>query len=97
MPEDFEVGRTSRGFAIVTFQDTHSVQCSIQESSAAGDGHIWLGCNEANPRHCVKGVGWQKLELPENTVCDTRMHLSRAQAAKLIELLQKFVDTGRIA
>ena len=85
---------TSRGFKYMGFDDDYGVGCTLQESSAATHGHIWLGPDEANPRYLIPNVGWKNVELPPDTVCDTRMHLNREQAEALIKELQYFVETG---
>lgn len=88
---------TQRGFSLYEFFDSNGVKCSIQKSSVATYDAIWIGCNEANPRALnYGGDGWQPVELPPVTVCDTRMHLTIEQAEELIPILQQFVTTGEI-
>lgn len=89
-----KVGTTARGFELVEFTDFYDVKCSLQQSSLATEDAIWLGCDEANPRVLVPGEGWTKIDLPENTVCDTRMHLNREQVERLVESLSLWLDTG---
>lgn len=86
---------TIRGFALKTFLDNKNVECSLQKSSNI-DECIWLGCNEPAPRYLIPNVGWKDVELPPETVSNTRMELSRQQVADLLPYLQKFVDTGEI-
>jgi len=88
--------RTSRGFAKTTFADQHGVECSLQKSSVATEDCIWLGCNDANPRVLIQGAGWVPWPMPKEYVADTRMHLTREQAAFLAERLQRFADTGEL-
>lgn len=93
--------RTPRGFDVVTFKDRNNVECSIQISSVATEECIWFGCDDADPKIFVPFTDkpWRKLEKPpeaEEWIFNTRMHLNREQVAKLIPLLQKFVDTGSI-
>ena len=98
---------TSRGFAIGKFADLYGAECSIQKSSLANDDAIWLGVDNANPQllaseaeaHGIvtaKTTGWIPYPISEDVLLTTRMHLSRDQAAELIPILQKFVDTGDI-
>jgi hypothetical protein len=88
--------KTVRGFDILNFKDRNGVQCSLQKSSIATEDCIWLGCDVADPRACVPGKGWQKVEVPEGTIFNDRMHLTQKMAAALIPVLQKFVDTGEL-
>lgn len=90
------MGFTGRGFAIGNFTDRNHVPCSIQRSSLMDEPLIWLGCNEANPKECIKGRGWVPVKMPEEYLVNTRMHLNQKQAAELITVLQRFVDTGKI-
>ena len=100
-PADIEMKKTGRGFAVGEFTDRYGVKCSIQQSSLATENAIWLGCDEANPREmCSKAknpiaaTGWQPVEMPEDYVADTRMHLTEEMVIALIEKLQNWVDTG---
>lgn len=90
-----DLSETNRGFLIGEFLDAYGAKCSIQESSVVP--HIWLGPSDPDPKICVgNGTGWQPYQLPENVHCTTRMHLNQRQAAALIQLLQRFVDTGSL-
>lgn len=92
-----EIGKTARGFTIGEFKDANGVECSLQQSSVATDDFIWLGCNEPNPRILPgDGTGWHPYPIPENVLCDTRMHLSRDQVEELLPHLQRFVETGEL-
>lgn len=84
---------TDRGFARIEFTDRYGVACSLQQSSLATEDAIWLGCNEPNPRRLVPGQGWQPVSLPEGTLCDTRMHLTRDHVAQLVTVLQQWLDS----
>lgn len=88
--------RTKRGFARVEFDDFYGVGCSLQKSSLATEDAIWFGCNDADPKHLVPGQGWQPIALPEEAICNTRMHLTRDQVAALLPLLQHFAETGEL-
>jgi hypothetical protein len=72
---------TGRGFLRAEFSDLSGAACSIQESSLATEGAIWLGCNKGEHHHLTGD-------------CLCRMHVSRELAASLIPLLQHFVNTG---
>lgn len=86
---------TPRGFKSGEFKDYYDIECSIQESSLASPGAIWLGVNESDPKVMNKdGMGWQSVELPEGTLCNTRMHLTQEQVKALLPLLEYFVETS---
>ncbi len=91
-----EIAKTQRGFALIEFKDFYDVECSLQKSSLATEDAIWFGCNDANPRQCVQGVGWQAIPMPSSYVADTRMHLTREQVAELLPYLTRFVETGEL-
>lgn len=76
--------RTDRGFAVEEFKDSYGRQCSIQESSAAIEPYIWLGCDEllTDPATGEKSA--------------VRMHLTKGMAARLISQLTTFVETGHL-
>ena len=92
--------RTNRGFAYGEFTDKNGVECSIQKSSLATDDCIWLGANKIEMKEFNRG--W--IDRPEFDVhtmehhfsANTRMHLNRKQVAKLLPLLQHFVETGEL-
>lgn len=84
-----------RGLIKLVFEDTYEIPCSIQESSAADDSRIWLGTQPQTMTVFEDSLGkYVKMTIPKNFQIDTRMHLNQAQAAELITVLQKFVDTG---
>lgn len=74
--------RTERGFSQGGFIDRYGRVCSIQDSSLATEGAIWLGCNEG---------------LHHQGKCMARMHLTREMVKELLPLLHRFVETGSIA
>jgi len=86
---------TERGFSRGEFIDRYGVKCSIQESSLATEHCIWLGCNDAEPKVCTE-EGWKLVELPPDTVCHTRMHLTQDMVKQLLPLLEKFAKTGEL-
>lgn len=91
-----EVKHTPRGFAVAEFKDHYGVKCSVQKSSLATENAIWIGCDEADPRVLVQGQGWKPYAVPEDVLLNTRMHLTQAEVAKLLPVLQRFVDTGEV-
>ena len=93
---DLKKSSTIRGFSLGEFTDRYGVKCSIQKSSIATEDCIWLGCDDANPRHLVPGKGWQPVKMPKEYVADTRMHLTQDDVKHLLPLLQYFVDTGEL-
>lgn len=60
------------------------------------EGMIWLGCNKADPRYCVKGQGWLPLAGWDESsmVANTRMHLTQSQVRDLLPALQYFAEHG---
>lgn len=99
--------RTNRGFSRGTFVDDGGMECSIQESSSGV--RIWLGCNDIGLKTFVPyGEGWKDRSEDDiraaikshfgvevtDILANTRMHLNKQQAKKLIPLLQNFVKTG---
>jgi hypothetical protein len=98
MERKLKVKPTPRGFMRGEFKDHNRAGCSIQESSEIGDGYLWLGVNDPNPKIFPgDSTGWHPYPLPENVHCTTRMHLDRKTVKKLLPLLQKFVKTGRLS
>lgn len=99
--------KTHRGFALGKFDDLYGAKCSIQKSSLAADDAIWLGIDSPEPKimasqaakHGVATAvltGWVPYPIPDGVLLTTRMHLDRQQVAKLLPLLQHFVDTGEL-
>ena len=63
--------------------------------------HGWFGVTNPDPKILASqvmadGKGWVKYPLPEAVNINTRMHLNQELVARLIPVLQKFVDTGDI-
>ena len=92
---------TSRGFALLEFEDLSGEKCNIQKSSLVIDDAIWFGVADANPKILASstpqgGTGWVKLDIHEDVLLNTRMHLSRKQVKALLPILQEFVKTGEI-
>lgn len=72
---------TPRGFSRADFIDLYGKECSIQKSSLATQDAIWLGCDTG---------------LHVDGQCMARMHLTQDMVAKLLPLLQHFVETGEL-
>ena len=88
---------TCRGFEIIKFTDSYGVECSLQESSSAEESKIWLGCDDANPKMLnPNGVGWVPVEMPEDYIANTRMHLTEKQVKSLLPHLIKFAFLGKL-
>ena len=45
-----KVGKTIRGFEVITFEDTYKVSCSLQESSCVSP-RVWLGTDASDRMH----------------------------------------------
>jgi hypothetical protein len=108
MSDELVVVQTSRDFDRIDFIDRYGAECSVQKSSLAFEDCIWLGVNDASPKilasqaaaHGVattETTGWVPYPLPEAVLCRTLMHLTQEMVAKLIPVLQHFVDTGEIS
>ena len=101
--------KTERGFAIGEFMDRYGAKCSIQKSSLATEDAIWFGVDDPNPLIMAfdanrlglptngETSGWVKYDVPKEVLINTRMHLTRKQVAKLLPVLQKFIETGEIS
>lgn len=98
---------TARGFPVIEFTDRYGADCNIQESSLAEEAAIWLGVKDAQPQimavdAAAAGVvtdatcGWVPYPIPKEVLLTTRMHLTQAQVAELMPVLQHFVDTGEL-
>lgn len=101
-----KVKKTNRGFGIVSFKDQHGTECSIQKSSLATADCIWLGADKIGLKEFVafrQPDAWvDRTEFDEHTmthhfVANNRIHLTRRQVAKLLPILQNFVDTGELS
>jgi hypothetical protein len=99
---------TDRGFALIRFVDLYGQPCSLQESSLATKEAIWLGVDDARPKvlhgdakrlgiDTQASFGWVDYPLPPEVECITRMHLTRAQVAQLLPVLERFVRTGEVS
>jgi len=102
-----ELTHTDRGFGRIDFTDRYGAKCSIQESSLATESAIWLGVNDAEPKVLASqaarfGVstnettGWVPYPIPDDVLLTTRMHLSRETAQQLVEVLQRWLETGSL-
>ena len=89
-----KIKKTKRGFAIGEFADRDKTKCSVQKSSLATDDCIWLGVDNANPVVMNKKGKFEKVKLPKDTICTTRMHLTRKQVKELLPVLELFVECG---
>lgn len=92
--------KTKRGFDIINFKDSYKTKCSIQQSSVGT--HIWLGSSDliVNVGYPWREVSKEELKTKFNAkeiLGNNRIHLNQKQVAKLIPILQKFVDTGEIS
>lgn len=88
--------RNDRGFVIAEFTDRSDVACNMQESSLATEAAIWFGCRDPDPKHMVPGQGWLPVQLPANTLCNSRMHLTQDMVRQLLPALQYFADHGSL-
>ena len=88
--------KTSRGFDISKFVDRYGNECSLQKSSLATEDCIWLGVDDPKPQRLIPGQGWTSVEFPEDTLFNSRMHLTRDQVKALLPYLRKFVKTGEL-
>ena len=84
---------TTRGFKLIEFVDYYDIDCSLQKSSLINENAIWFGCDDANPKYFSKN-GWKDVEMPDEYIANTRMHLTVEQVKKLLPHLIKFVETG---
>lgn len=106
MKTEVAVSKTERGFSIVTFQDDHGKQCSLQKSSAAEGNKIWFGCDEIGLKRFTSrsegGEGWQDVPLEQDShgamyIANTRMHLTQESVLMLLPYLQRFAETGELS
>lgn len=104
---ELKFGTTARGFRIIEFTDRYDYECSLQASSLATEDAIWFGIDDPKPQIMAvhaKGLGiktnhvsgWIPYPIPDEVNLATRMHLTREQVARLMPLLQHFVDTGEL-
>ena len=90
-----EFEKTNRGFVIGEFLDRYGEKCSLQKSSLAFEEAIWFG-TEGRVSVMVPGKGWQDLDLPEDSLVHSRMHLTQDMVKALLPALQHFVKTGEL-
>ena len=94
---------TSRGFALIKFEDDYRNRCSLQESSVIP--HLWLGIDDAYPQILAsdaarlgvetdKTTGWVPYPIPEEVQLSTRMHLTPDQALALGKALVQWGSSG---
>jgi len=104
---EIEYKKTSRGFATIEFKDYYDASCSVQKSSLATKGAIWIGIDDPAPKILASKVnqvnpetgevsGWVPFHIPDDVLISTRMHLTREQVAMLLPILQVFVETGEL-
>lgn len=92
----FKKGKTSRGFHKIEFKDINGVECSVQDSSLATEEAIWFGVDDPDPEILLPNKGWVKYPVLEDVLFKSRMHLSIKQAAQLVRILNKFLETGSV-
>ena len=104
---DLHATSTPRGYKVIEFKDRYGVECSIQKSSLATEDAIWLGPSDPNAKilhgdakrlgiETNADCGWIPYPLPDEVQCTTRMHLTQAQVAKLLPILERFANTGEL-
>jgi len=98
-----ETKHTSRGFALITFEDRNGEACSLQKSSIATEDAIWFGVDNANPQMFLPNgnPSWRPLPLPSlpegyHFSFTTRMHLTQENVKELLPALTHFVETGEL-
>lgn len=82
-----EKNTTERGFGLMTFSDINHQVCTLQDSSLATEGAIWLGVSNTGPY--IEGPNKTK-----NEDINCRMHLTQAMVKQLLPFLQEFAETG---
>ncbi len=104
---ELKVGKTSRGFALIEFEDQYGVPCSLQKSSVATFDAVWFGVDEADPRISARDAarlglpspvsrGWVPYIIPPEVLLTTRMHLTQEQVTALLPHLIKFAENGEL-
>lgn len=103
-----ELEKTNNGWPIYHFKDRYQASCSIQKSSLAFEDAIWMGVDDINPVLMISDAEklglpiihydgyFSKFEIPKEVIVTNRMHLTQKQVAKLLPILQKFVETGNL-
>ena len=91
--------KNERGFIYFEFDDTNGVACSVQESSNV-EPCIRFGSDKLGIREFVPELGWMnRTEFDEDGhhyIGNNRMHLNQSQVKKLLPLLKRFVETGKL-
>ena len=78
---DFTKEYTQREFAHYSFKDDYGQECSIQKSSSSEEDKIWIGCDSG-----THNMG----------KCLARMHLTKDIAKNIVNILNRFIETGEI-
>lgn len=102
--------KTNRGFELQHFMDDYGVDCSLQESSAwvphiwlgvhrpivriMYKDAVANGLNLEKNDTETNENGWCDFPIPKEAMIDSRMHLTRSQAAELAEKLLFFARNG---
>lgn len=95
------------GFPVAAFKDYYKQDCSVQVSSLADDLCVWVGVDNPDPRIMASDAakygiktssknGWVSYPIPDEVLINTQMHLNIGQVKSLINILQKWVDTGEL-
>lgn len=90
-------------------QQSSAIDLSSDDPDPHGPGSsfLWVGLTDSDPQILAKdakahGVeteettGWVKYPIPDCVSIATRMHLNREQVEDLVELLQRWLDTGSL-
>jgi hypothetical protein len=102
-----EKKQTSRGFNYYEFEDRYGEKCVLQESSLLSENCVWLGISDPRPIVMAsqakqvgvktsETVGWVPYPIPDEVMVHTLMHLNKEQAGQLVELLNRFIDSGEL-
>ena len=78
-----------------------------EDRNNPGSSFLWLGLDSTNPLvkasdarsvgvETTKTVGWVPYPIPDEVLLNTRMHLSRKHVAKLIGIMQHWLDHGNL-
>ena len=92
---------TLRGFKLIQFYDAYDELCDIQESSSVQP-HIWLGTHNGTVKILASSInpsdtGWVEYKLPEGSLVNHRMHLSKKQSIAIGIKLIMFGLFGRLS
>lgn len=98
-----------RGYYQGEFRDAIGNNCSIQESCVPQS--LWIGIQHPNPRRPIPN-GWEPVVFPTNviakdvfgqpighatdTIFDTKAHLNRKHAQKILDIFQEYQDNKLI-